>query len=429
MDYMEARAILSDLPFLEVKPGLERINRLLELLGRPERDLPAIHIAGTNGKGSVAAMLSSILLSAGYRVGRFTSPELVDFRDRITVDGCWISEAAVAEAVELLFPALQSGDDAPTLFEALTAMAFSHFKARRVDVAVVEVGLGGRYDATNTLSPILTILTNVSRDHTHLLGESLREIAWEKAGIAKPGIPLLVGDLPPEARDVVIEECDKCRAPYVAGDRPGLSRLSFDWDKENYEVDSPDLPSKIGLPLLGGYQLENLGMVLRAVLVLRNMGYDLPSASVSDGLENARWPGRFEVVSRYPMIVLDGAHNLSAALALAKDIERYVTLRGDRHLVFGMLSDKEVEAVCGVLLPMFDDIILTRSSSPRALGLEPLTEAAKGFSEGFYVAPSVVEAMSVARARLNRGDTLFITGSLSIVRDARKVLVEAQCQV
>ena len=194
---MEARQILRSLPSLEVKPGLARTKHLLAVLDHPENSFPAVHVAGTNGKGSVVAMLASVLGCAGYRVGRFTSPDVVDFRDRIAINDQWISREEVARIVKQLSPRLV-GEDCPTLFEAMTAMAFEHFSRNKVDIAVVEAGLGGRFDATNVITPILWILTNVGRDHLQILGRSLPRIAWEKAGIGKAKVPFLVGKLPLE---------------------------------------------------------------------------------------------------------------------------------------------------------------------------------------------------------------------------------------
>ena len=243
MDYRQARHILDRLPFRDVKPGLDRTHRLLDALGHPESAVPAIHVAGTNGKGSVAAMLSGILHRAGFHVGRYTSPELVDFRDRICVDGAFIPADALAAGVEAILPVLQATGDTPTLFEALTAVALWHFAREHVDLAVVEVGLGGRFDATNAVRPILSILTTVGRDHLALLGDTIERIAWEKAGIAKPGVPFLAGALCREAMDVVQTACAEVGAPLLLADSVPLERVAFDWDGATYASPRPAFPS------------------------------------------------------------------------------------------------------------------------------------------------------------------------------------------
>jgi len=428
MKYTEARFILDGLPSLEVKPGLARINRLLDVLDHPERAFRAIHIAGTNGKGSVAAMLSSILSQAGYCVGRFTSPDLIDFRDRISVNNRWISEEDVAGRVEQILPVLKSAEDRPTLFEVLTAIAFAHFAKSRVKLAVVEVGLGGRFDATNVLDPLLTILTNVGRDHLALLGEMLKRIAWEKAGIAKASVPFLAGELPPEAEEIIIKECEKARAPLARCDPVAVERIAYDWKRATYRIDASDLPETIDLPLLGGYQAENLRLTLRAVELLRKAGFSLPNDAVTAGLADVSWPGRFEVMKLNPTIILDGAHNLPAALALAKDVKRYVPKRLHRHLLFGILSDKEAEAICHVLFPLFAKVTLTCSRSPRALPLDLLAKIASSLGVEFKQASSVEEGLISARTCLEAQDVLFVTGSLTMLREARPILMEVPCR-
>jgi len=428
MNYTEARCILEQLPSLEVKPGLTRIIRLLNALYHPERTFPAIHISGTNGKGSVAAMLSSVLTHAGYRVGRYISPELLDFRDRISVNNRWIGEEELADAVEKLLPLLRQEEDRPTLFEALTAIAFDHFSAQHVDLAVVEVGLGGRFDATNVVEPILSILTNVGRDHLALLGETLAQIAWEQVGIAKPHIPFLAGCLPPEAEQVVIEECNREGATLFRADSISVKRIASDWKRATYAIEAKALPQIIELALLGGYQSENLGVALRAVELLRDVGLAIPNEAVVAGLADVRWPGRFEVILPHPTVILDGAHNLPAALALADDVKRYAPKAAHRHLLFGVLSDKEADAIAGVLFPLFASVTLTQAASPRAVPLKTLAKIASTLGIRFEQATSTKEGLRRILPRLGAEDVLFVTGSLTIVREARPILMEVSCQ-
>jgi len=423
MEYAEARRVLGSLPSLEVKPGLDRIERLLSALGHPERAFPAIHIAGTNGKGSVAAMLASILRAAGHRVGRYTSPDLEDFRDRIAVDGQWIGEDDLARGVDSLLPLLSSGRDQPTQFEALTAVAFDHFAARHVDLAVVEVGLGGRFDATNVVRPLLSLLTNVGRDHLHLLGPTLADVAWEKVGIAKPGVPLLVGDLVPEAERVVAAVCAGLGAEPLRSDSVTVGRVARDWEKAVYDVRGEGLPDRVVIPLLGGYQAANLRLALSALQVLRRRGLRLPDEAILSGLASVRWPGRFEVVAREPAIVLDGAHNLPGALALADEVRDWFPDREARHLLFGALADKEVGPMMDALFPLFPRVTLTRSRSPRALPVGDLLAACPRVDPPPASSGSVEEGLALARWALRSQDALVVTGSLTVVAEARAVLV------
>jgi len=427
MIYAEARRALEGLPSLDVKPGLDRILRLLDALDHPEQAFPAVHIAGTNGKGSVAAMLAGVLSQAGYRVGRFTSPDLIDFRDRISIDDIWIEGDELARTVEQLLP-IFAAEDPPTLFEALTAIAFHHFATNKVDLAVVEVGLGGRFDATNVLSPLLTILTTVGRDHIALLGGTIEKIAWEKAGIAKESVPCLAGDLPLEAQRILVAECARVHAPLTDCHTIDLERVSFDWDKVTYQIEGPNLPKEILLPLLGGYQQENLRVTLHAIELLRKNGLTIPSRAVALGLAAVRWPGRFEVISRRPIVILDGAHNQPGALALAKDIERTLPEQIHRHLLFGILADKELEKIARALFPLFSSVTLTRSKSPRAMALEPLLETARSLEIVPLRSSSVREGVTSAYNSLKEEEALVVTGSLTVVREARPILLEELCR-
>jgi dihydrofolate synthase/folylpolyglutamate synthase len=411
-----------------VKPGLERIRRLLDHLDHPETAFPTVHVAGTNGKGSVVAMLSHILYEAGYRVGRYTSPDVVDFRDRISIDGNWISEEALASAVERLLPVLGKTEDPPTLFEVLTAIAFEYFAGSKVDIAVIEVGLGGRFDATNVVQPVLAILTNVDRDHLALLGNSLERIAWEKAGVAKKGVPFLAGNLSPAVREVVKEECRQVKAQMTTG-MLEVERGDFNWKEAIYRVyGSKQLPDRVHLALLGSYQAENLRLVLRAVEILREANWLIPNDAITRGLATVHWPGRFEVMLRDPTIILDGAHNVAGIKALSVDIVRLVPKICRRHLLCGILADKEVEAIGQVLFPLFGRVTFTRSKSPRAASVEALAEIAATLDVPSRRTTSVKEGLHLVLEELAPRDSLFITGSLTVVSEARARLLEVACQ-
>ena len=423
MDYAAARAFLDRLPRYEVKPGLERVRRLLDAVGRPERTSRAIHVAGTNGKGSVVAMLASVLHRAGFRVGRYTSPELVDFRDRVVVDGAWISEEALALGVDRLQEAIDAGDPA-SQFEAITALAFDHFARLGVDLAVIEVGLGGRFDATNVVSPILTVLTNVTLDHQWILGESLEEIAWEKAGIAKAGVPLICGDLDPTVQRVVAAECARVGAEMLPSGTIDVTARETDWTSAHYTAGVSGRRLEIELPLPGRYQEENLRVVLRAVDALREKGLDIPDDAIVEGLREVTWPGRFEIVHRDPIIVLEGAHNPAGAERLAADIVARVPDPARRHLLFGVLGDKNAREMLDVLGPAFGSIALCQSSSPRALPVTELRQltAARALDTAWY--HSVAEALEGILPTLCKADVLVVAGSLTVVAEARQGLTE-----
>jgi len=420
MDYGAARALLDRLPRLEVKPGLSRTVRLLDASGHPERAFPAVHVAGTNGKGSVVAMLDAVLRAAGVRVGRFTSPELADFRDRIAIDGDWLPEAEWAAGISRMEPLLIGAADPPTQFEAIAVLAFDAFSRHAVDVALVEVGLGGRFDATNVVRPLACVLCNVSLDHTAVLGNSIGSIAWEKAGIAKAGIPLLYGELSPDAESVVWAECEAVGAVPVPVAGFALERIRFGWDSATYRVDRPGLPTSLELGLLGGYQRENLRLVLRTIEILRDAGLELPNDAISRGLRDARWPGRFEVARRRPNVVLEGAHNVAGAERLADDIEALVPTRAERHLLLGVLADKDAEGIGRALAAAFDCVSLCASASPRALSVDALRDAVAGLFLRSMGYDSVVGALDRIVPALSEEDTLVVAGSLTVVAEARR---------
>ncbi|HDL86004.1 MAG TPA: bifunctional folylpolyglutamate synthase/dihydrofolate synthase, partial [Candidatus Acetothermia bacterium] len=398
--------------------------RLLTHLDHPERAFPAIHVAGTNGKGSVVAMLSSVLAHAGYRVGRFTSPDLIDFRDRISVNGDWISEEEFAQQVDRILPLLSNTQDPPSLFEVLTAVAFSHFAAQKVDLAVVEVGLGGRYDSTNVVQPILTVLTTVGMDHTALLGDTIAKIAWEKAGIAKEGVPLIIGNLPAEAKRVARQECEGVGAPLVDVTDITLHKTIRDFDYATYDVSAEALPRSVKIPLVASYQEENLRLVLGAITELREGGLPISDDAIVSGLVATAWPGRFEVMNREPLIVLDGAHNPHAVRALVKEVMTLFPHREKRHLLFGVLADKDYGAMARALFPLFSRVTLTRSASPRSLESRNLATIAEKLAVRHIETSSVTEGLSAARANLDQNDALLITGSLTVVREARPLLLD-----
>ncbi len=422
MDYAEARVLLDRLPRLLVKPGLTRIRRLLEALGNPQRTFPAIHVAGTNGKGSVVAMLDRVLRAAGYRVGRYTSPEVEDFRDRIGVSGGWISEAELAAGTARMAEVLFADPDVPSQFEAITAIAFDHFQRAAVDVAVVEVGLGGRFDATNVVEPELSILTNVTLDHTAILGDTAEKIAWEKAGIAKAGVPFLAGRLAAAAAAVVEAECAAVGAPLVSAEEVAVSSGFRDLDRAEYTVHGADLPAKVELGLIGGYQRENLQLVLRAVQILRASGFAIPSDAVSEGLASTCWPGRAEVVRRRPTVILEGAHNVAGAEQLVRDVARWAPDRDRRWLVLGVLADKDVDGIVQSLVPLFPRVAVCRSSSPRALPVSELCARLGEHCAESACYDSVKEAVRETLARARPEDVVVVTGSLTVVAEARREL-------
>jgi dihydrofolate synthase/folylpolyglutamate synthase len=400
-----------------VKLGLERIRGLLARLGDPQQAYRCVHIAGTNGKGSTAAMIAAGLGAAGIRVGLYTSPHLVQPVERIRIAGSAVTEEEFAEAFEQVHrTALRMIDEGaidghPTYFESVTAMGFLLFRAAAIDTAVVEVGLGGRLDATNVIVPALSVITPVDYDHEQWLGSSLGGIATEKAGILKPGVPA-----------VVARQHEEAMAAIGARARETGSRIhsTTDWKVENLEIDARGCAYEAGrgseamrvrCRLAGEHQVENS---LTAALALRLLGV------APDGIAAAEWPGRLERVADRPEVVLDGAHNPAGIRALAAYIERFY--RGRRvWLIYGAVRDKSLAEIAEVLTGVASDIVLAPVDSPRAArqeALRPLFTHPR-----VAVGNTLEEAIALVRGAAAADDAIFITGSLYLVGGARRILV------
>lgn len=424
MNYVQARQYLDRFPRFEVKPGLERIQQLLKSLDHPHLAYPTIHVGGTNGKGSVVAMLDVVLRAAGFSVGRFTSPELIDFRDRIVVNGEWISEAALASAVERMAPMIEVLDDVPSQFEIIAALAFDCFARADVDVGVIEVGLGGRFDATTVVCPELAILTNVALDHQAILGDTIEAIAGEKVGIAKANVSLLIGDLPESVMAIARSECDKVGAILMPANDITVTLLSRDWDAAIYDVSWDREIGNLSLPLIGAAQRDNLKLVLGAIRELRMRGYDIPDDAVIEGLQSVRWPGRMEVVRRGPTIVLDGAHNEAAMRVLVDDVRDLIPDCNHRFLLVGVLADKDVDATLSSLSTVFPSIGVCASDSPRSLPVEQLAMKSARHFQLITSYSTIAEGINSWLRDAQRDDVLVITGSLTVVGEARRELME-----
>jgi dihydrofolate synthase/folylpolyglutamate synthase len=359
-------------------------------------------------------MIASVLQRAGYRVGLYTSPHLISYCERIQINGAPIAEDEFAHIADELMPIADAMADKPTQFEFMTALAFLYFLRQKIDIAVIEVGLGGRFDATNVITPMVSVLTNVELDHTDLLGETLEQIAWEKAGIAKRGVPLVTGERKPNALEVIARECAAVGAPLIPA-RQRVRRTDFTWEYQEFEVWGE---GKVRMKLLGGYQRENLNVALEALEVLRQ-SLKIPHEALVRGLEQASWPGRFEVVQREPYIILDGAHNPHAARALREDVRRYRE-RYALHksaLLFGVLRDKAYQTMAEILFPDFDEIVLVKPDSPRAL--EP--SALLSWAPAAKICDTISEGLDGARA--SGAELICVTGSLYVIGAAKRLFL------
>ncbi len=400
--------------------GLERISTLLNHLGNPHRGLHCVHVAGTNGKGSVCAMIEAALRASGQRTGLFTSPHLTEPTERIRVAGVPVSPQAFAGAFETVHrkaeALLAQGalDGHPTYFETVTAMAFLLFRDCGAEAVVLETGLGGRLDATNVVVPALSVITPIDYDHEAYLGKGLESIAREKAGIIKPGVAAVTAPQHPEVMAVLQQRAAETGSRVVLASEWKAGQIEARADGNRFTLAGP-LRLAVDCPLAGEHQIAN---AITAVAALHELG--IPAEAIARGLGEVRWPGRLERVSREPEIVLDGAHNPAGARALARQIERFYAGRRV-HLVYGAMRDKAVAEVAGILFPLADDVILTAPGQPRAVRPETIREIA-GHAH-VRLAASVGEAVEMARG-VPAGDAVFITGSLYLVGEARARLVQ-----
>ncbi|MGB2641191.1 MAG: folylpolyglutamate synthase/dihydrofolate synthase family protein [Candidatus Acidiferrum sp.] len=409
------------------KFDLENISILAERLGRPDRAYPSVHIAGTNGKGSTAAFLESILRRAGFRTGLNTSPHLERINERIRVNGEEISDTAFAET----FTRIQSLNEEllaagrlrahPTYFECVTAMAFEYFARERVDFGVFEVGLGGRLDATNILVPVVSVITRVDFDHENFLGHSLAAIAAEKAGILKQRVPLILAEQRPEALDVIRRRAEELSCPLIETD--SAFRIEKEWTENGYSravvtENASGWSVELAPQLPGKFQIQNSLNAAAAARWLQNRGYRISDDAIARGIAEAIWPGRLEKLQSNPDVYLDGAHNPSAARELAAFWEQ--NLAGRKiWLLFGALRDKSVDEIAGVLFPHVAEVIFTQPRTTRAISVAQLAEITAHHAMHFTIIPDPEPALEYALDRAAPHDAIFVAGSLYLVGQLR----------
>jgi dihydrofolate synthase / folylpolyglutamate synthase len=411
------------------KFNLENITAVLERLGRPERAFPSVHIAGTNGKGSTAAFVESILRKAGFRTGLNTSPHLERINERIRIDGKEISDVLFADIFTRIRAATEEllADGKlrahPTYFECVTAVAFEAFARERVDFAVVEVGLGGRLDATNVLMPVVSVITRIDFDHENFLGHSLREIAREKAGILKERVPAVIAGQQGEAREVLLGRAEELQCPVM--EIPETFTIEKEQMKDECVLATvleraSDTKFEIAPQLAGRFQLQNALNALGCARLLQDKNYRIANTDIVEGIAATRWPGRIERLQKNPDVYLDGAHNPGAARELANFLEE--NFQGRRiYLLFGAMRDKAVDEVTGLLFPSVYEVIFTEAKTPRAISAAQLQEIAGHHAERSLVIPEAGEALEVALAKARPEDAIFITGSLYLVGQLRHV--------
>jgi dihydrofolate synthase / folylpolyglutamate synthase len=410
--YSAALEYLYSLEKFGIVFGLHNVYWLLSLIGNPHTFLKTVHVGGTNGKGSVVRMVSGALTEAGYRVGRYTSPHLVSFTERIAINNAEITEQEIVRLTTRLKKSVDATDPSHhfTFFDFTTALAFDYFREQAVDVAVVEVGLGGRLDSTNVLNPLVSVITNVEMDHMDYLGNSIEDIAREKAGILKEGVPAVTGAMGTPLR--ILRESARGKCPFLVLDesfsfeKTGDQEMAYrglDWSIPHLHVN-----------LAGDHQLLNGAVALCTLELLVRSGFAVSDSTAITAFAKVSWPGRLELAKERPVILLDAAHNVHGAQALASYLRSHYSGR-KKILVFGVMKDKEFPSMLGELLPLFDTIVLTKPDTARAASPHDL----KVLANHALIAGSVREALQKTRETATENDVIVITGSFYTVGEAR----------
>ncbi len=421
MNYKEVLEYLLQLELFGMKLGLDNINRILGNLGNPQKAYPTIHIAGTNGKGSTGAIMESILAASGYRVGLYTSPHLVDFRERIRINGRMIDQQFVAE----FFSEMKEPFDniKPTFFEATTALAFEYFKTEKVDIGIIEVGLGGRFDSTNVLNPVAAVITNIDYEHTKHLGNDLSKIAFEKAGIIKNGVPVISSVQNMEAKRVIRDVAKKNKSNLISV-FDETQWLIQEINERNTELDIFTRSAKyynLRLMLPGRHQLNNAICAIVAAEQAEKMGINVTTTGAKLGFREVNWPGRLQKLNTNPEIILDVGHNPAAMKILYEYFKEFYP---ERHVisVLGILSDKDSHKMLTELNRFSDIIIITRPTTDRAADPDLLARQASVINSNFQVIPHVRDAVNAAIDHAKSDEIVLITGSHYTVGEALSLM-------
>jgi dihydrofolate synthase/folylpolyglutamate synthase len=405
-----------------IKFGLNCTRNLLDRVGNPHQKLHFVHIAGTNGKGSTGAILSRVLSDHGIKTGLYTSPHLVRFTERFRIDEREVEAERIVAVFEKIRSTLDGGDP-PTFFEMITAMAFLYFAEENVDIVIAETGLGGRLDATNVIDPEVCLITNIGFDHQEYLGSTLTSIAREKAGIIKPGVPVVTGALQPAAQGVLKTACMNREAP--------LYRFKSDFNVRRSSknsflyrgIGSLQLPP-LSLNLIGPHQTANAAVALATLELLEQKGFVLLRPQlVESALHEVRWPARLEILETNPQIVLDGAHNPQGAESLRSALKESFTYR-KLHLVIGIMADKDIPGILRRLLPMAETAIFTQPAYSRAANPDDIRRMARPYISKCYVIPEVTSAIEEARRAAGPEDLICITGSLYFAGEVKQIFGE-----
>ena len=403
---------------------LRRVLLFLEKLGNPHLKAKTVHIAGSKGKGSSAVMIYSVLRQSGFKVGLYTSPHLIETTERFRVNGRDITQVefvALASKLKPLVAAInaEARFGELTTFEIMTVLAFVFFSEQNVEWQIIEVGLGGRLDATNVLTPDIAVITTINLEHTDVLGDTLTEIAAEKAGIIKPGVPVVSAPQTEEVAKVIRDTCRRKGAPLRLIHMTSVSPSRFKDEQQFFTIAGRLNRYDIRLPLLGSYQRVNTAVAVATLESLIEQGIKLTKSNIEDGLAATEWPGRFQIVRQHPLVILDGAHNPAAARELVLSIKAYLP---NRHqpavLVIGASSDKDIGGMAEVLMPHFDEVVITRARHPRSMDVERLSAVFTTRGKAVHQTTNVSEAVALGITLAGNGGLVCVTGSLFVVGEA-----------
>ena len=423
MTIKEALEFIHNVSWVGSKPGLSRTNELLERLGNPHKKLRFIHIAGTNGKGSTAAMLSSILTEAGYKTGLYTSPYITVFNERMQICGEFISDDDLAEFTEKVRPHALAMEDSPTEFELVCAIAFEYFAAKECDIVVLEVGMGGRLDATNVIdAPECAVITNIGLDHVEELGDTLELIAAEKAGIIKQGGDAVLYQQNNSVMDVIKEVCKEKKASLHVADFDEIEEISSSREGQEFSYRSEKV---LKTPLLGEHQLKNAAVVLETLGVLTDKGWNITSEAVSEGLGKTVWPARFQIASKKPWFAVDGGHNPQCAATAADNLKKYFPdMR--RVILVGVMGDKDYLGMTDILDEVADEYITVKPNNPRAMTAEKLAEHLRRYGKPVTPCATVAEGVKAAMKAAGDDGVACSVGSLYMSGDILVALKNEQ---
>ena len=427
MNYQEALEFIEKSHKFGMKLGLENTFKLLELLGNPQNKLKFIHVAGTNGKGSVCSFISSILKEEGYKVGLYTSPYLETFTERIRLNGNNIPEKDVARIItimkEKIDKMVSEGYSYPTEFEIETVMAFYYYYEQEVDYVVLEVGLGGRYDATNVIKPLVSVITSISLDHTGILGDTLGKIAYEKAGIIKEDSITVVYKQSKEAEKVIKSVCKEKNSRYIECNFENLLIKKSDINSQVFDcIVMGEKFENIEISLIGDHQINNALLALTVIKVLKDeKNIKITKNSIEKGLANTKWPGRIEKIKDNPTFVIDGAHNEEGARSLAKALDKHFREK-KMTLLIGMLKDKDVNSVLETLINKFDKVITTTPDSDRAISSDELKEKVEKYIDNVISIPKIEDAVKYINENAKNDEIIISAGSLYMIGHVRQLV-------